>query len=134
MPNIAPITIKGGEATPKDHTYVPSKLSDGVVNLVERVSSIPLGDPTLSWSLRGPGGNSENSKCTVKLTQPVLVTITDASGNTRSVVDHVPLGSADLVASNRSSKLQRADIRVRLANALLSGTVGNVWDDLEGGW
>lgn len=134
MPNIAPITIKGGEATPVDHVYVPSNVNGSNIVLVERVSSMPFGDPTLAWNLRGPTPGVDTVKLTIKMVQPVLVTGTDASGKTVTFVDHSPLCAVDFVASQKSTKAQRLDQMARIANAMQTTYLKQVWGDIEGGW
>lgn len=134
MPNIAPITIKGGEATPVDHVYNPSNVNGSNIVLVERVSSAPYGDPTLAWSLRGPTPGVDTVKLTLKMVQPVVVTGTDQSGKTVTFVDHSPLCAVDFVASVKSTKQQRLDQMARLANALQTTYFQSVWGNVEGGW
>lgn len=134
MPANTSIAIADGASTPVTHTYLPTKVEGSLASWQERVSGVPIGYPTLSWSWREPSSQSPTYKLVGKLTQPKVVTTTDTTGKTVTSVDYTNLGTVELVLSAKSSKQERTDIRTLMSNALKNATVVSIIDDLEGVW
>lgn len=135
MPQNTTIVIKDGAATPVDHTFSPSKIdANNIASFQERTSGVPVGFPTITWSLRAPVNNSPAYKIVGKLTQPKVITTTDTSGKTVTSVDYQNLGTVELVMSERSTKQERTDLRVLLSNLLKATPIIASVDDLESFW
>lgn len=135
MPANAAIAIQDGAATPVTHTFSPTKIdANGIATFEERVSGVPIGYPTITWSVRAPTKGSSTYKVTGKLTQPKVIDVTDTSGKTVKSVDYVNLATIDLVVSNKSTKQERKDLRVLAANALNNALLVTSADDLESFW
>lgn len=137
MPSNAPIAVQDGASTPVTHTFNPSKIdSNGVATFQERVSGVPVGFPTITWSVRAPvnGSTSATYKVTGRLTQPKVITTTDTSGKSVTSVDYQNLGSIELVFNERSTKQERTDLRVMLSNLLKNAAIVSAVDDLESFW
>lgn len=135
MPANAAIAIQDGAATPVTHTFSPTKIdANGIATFEERVSGVPIGYPTITWSVRAPTKGSSTYKVTGKLTQPKVIDVTDTSGKSVKTVDYVNLATVDLVVSNKSTKQERKDLRVLVANALMNTLLVTSADDLESFW
>lgn len=135
MPQNTTITIKDGEATPLDHVFNPTKIdSNGVATFVERVSGVPVGMPTITWSVRAPTKASPTYKVTGKLVMPKVVTVTGSDGKSITSVDYENLANLSFVLSERSSKQERKNIRVLISNALVNASIVPSVDDLESFW
>jgi len=135
MPANAAIAIQDGASTPVTHTFSPTKIdANGIATFEERVSGVPIGYPTITWSVRAPTKGSSTYKVTGKLTQPKVVDVTDSSGKTVKTVDYTNLATIDLVVSNKSTKQERKDLRVLVANALNNALLVTSADDLESFW
>ncbi len=135
MPQNTAITIKDGKATPKDHTFSPTKIdANNIASFQERVSGVPVGYPTITWSVRAPTNNSPAYKVSGKITQPKVIVTTDATGKTVSSVDYSNLGTVELIVSERSTKEERTDLRVLVSNLLQNAAIISSVDDLESFW
>ncbi len=133
MPQIAPITLKGGEATPVNHVYTPTGIAaaTGVATFSERVSGVPIGYPTLTSSLRVPSRTVLNYKSVTRLAIPAVVTGTDASGKAFTSVDHSNFADLALLLDQKSTEEERKNLRVQLSNYLLSDHAIATIDKLE---
>lgn len=135
MPANAAIAIQDGAATPVTHTFSPTKIdANGIATFEERVSGVPIGYPTITWSVRAPTKGNSTYKVIGKLSQPKVIDVTDTSGKTVKTVDYVNLATVDLVVSNKSTKQERKDLRVLMANALANALLVTSADDLESFW
>jgi len=135
MPQNQSIVIKDGASTPVNHTYMPSKIdSNNVATFQERVSGVPVGYPTLTWSLRAPSPQSATYKMVGKLTLPKVVSATDSSGVSVMRVDYTNIGTIELVVSSRSTKQERTDLRAQLQSLLAAPAIVTSADDLESFW
>lgn len=135
MPANAAIAILDGAATPVSHNFVPAKIdSNGVASFQERISGVPVGYPTITWSVRAPTKGSSTYKVTGKLSIPKVITTTDASGKSITSVDYTNLATIDLVVSSRSTKQERTDLRVMMSNMLKHAAIVSTVDDLESFW
>jgi hypothetical protein len=136
MPANSQIILKDGAATPVDHTYLPTKIdANNVATFQERNSGVPVGYPTLTWSLRAPTtGGAPTYKLIGKLTQPKVITTVDQSGKSVTSVDYTNIATVEIVVSNRSTLQERKDIRTLCANMLLNATLASSADNLESFW
>jgi hypothetical protein len=135
MPSNTSITIKDGASTPVDHVFSPTRIdANNIATFQERVSGVPIGYPTITWSLRAPTKGSSTYKVTGKLTQPKVIDVTDTSGKTVKTVDYVNLATVDFVFSEKSTKQERKDLRVLMSNLLINATMAASADDLESFW
>jgi hypothetical protein len=135
MPANTQIVINDGASTPVAHTYLPTKIdSNNVATFQERISGVPVGYPTLTWSQRAPSGNAATYKVVGKISQPKVITTTDQSGKTVTSVDYTNIGTIELVVSARSTLQERKDLRILLANSLLNATLASSADNLESFW
>nr|APG77118.1 hypothetical protein [Changjiang levi-like virus 3] len=135
MPANAAITISDGAATPVAHTFSPTKIdANNIATFQERVSGVPIGYPTITWSVRAPTKGSSTYKVTGKLTQPKVIDVTDTSGKSVKTVDYTNLATIELVVSEKSTKQERKDLRTLASNALLNTLLVASADDLESFW
>jgi len=135
MPQNTTLAIADGASTPVVHTFYPSRIdTNNVAAFQERISGVPVGFPTITWSLRAPTSNSPAYKLSGKLTQPKVITTTDTSGKTVTSVDYSNLGTIELIVSERSTKQERTDLRVLLSNLLKATPIVSSVDDLESFW
>jgi hypothetical protein len=135
MPSNTSITIKDGASTPVDHVFSPTRIdANNIATFQERVSGVPIGYPTITWSLRAPTKGSSTYKVTGKLTQPKVIDVTDTSGKTVKTVDYVNLATVDFVFSEKSTKQERKDLRILMSNLLINATMAASSDDLESFW
>lgn len=135
MPQNTTITIKDGAATPLDHVFNPSKIdSNGVATFQERVNGVPVGMPTITWSVRAPTKGSPTYKVQGKLVMPKVVTVTGSDGKSVTSVDYENLANVSFVLSERSTKQERKDARVLISNALVNASIIPTVDDLESFW
>ncbi len=135
MPSNAPITIKDGAATPADHVFAPNSIDGRLAAFQEVNSGVPVGYPKLSISSREPVKNGAGVyRVVVKLTLPKAVTYTDASGKTVTTVDHTDTAEVTMLVGQTSTLQERKNLRVLIANALLTTQVAAVSDNLEFFW
>lgn len=134
MPQNSAIAIKDGALTPVTHTYYPTGIDGIIASFIERSGAVPIGQASVSWSLRAPNKQSATYKLVGKLVCPEVVTVTDVSGKTATVVDYTNLATVELVLSNKSTKQQRTDLRTLVSNLLLAPTIVASVDDLESFW
>lgn len=134
MPQIAALTIKDGEATPVDHVFNPIATN-----------------PKPSWRRNGvsvPAVGMERLEVSTKLAQNangvhkhaatlVIPVMEQTSGGTSGGyiappgVAHELKGVINIFNHQRSTKQDRKNLRVMLANWLLSATAVSQIDDLE---
>jgi hypothetical protein len=135
MPQNTTIVISDGATTPVAHTFSPSRIdANNVATFQERVNGVPVGYPTLTWSLRAATTASPTFKLVGKLTQPKVITVTDTSGKTVTTVDYTNIGTIELVSSQRATLQERKDLRVLLSNLLLNTSIVSSADNLESFW
>lgn len=135
MPSNTSITIKDGASTPVDHVFSPTRIdANNIATFQERVSGVPIGYPTITWSLRAPTKGSSTYKVTGKLTQPKVIDVTDTSGKTVKTVDYANLATVDFVFSEKSTKQERKDLRTLMSNLLVNAVMAASADDLESFW
>lgn len=135
MPQNTSITVNDGATTPVAHVYMPTRIdSNNVATFQERTSGVPIGYPTLTWSLRAATASSPTYKLIGKITQPKVVTTTDTSGKSVVSVDYVNLGSIELVTSQKATAQERKDLRVLMSNLLMNANIVVSADNLECFW
>ncbi len=135
MPQNTTITIKDGAATPKDHVFNPSKIdASNIATFNERVGGVPVGMPTITWSVRAPSKGAPAYKVTGKLVLPKVVTSTGSDGKTITSVDYENLANVSFAVSERSTRQERVDLRVMTSNMLVQSALATTVDDLESFW
>ena len=136
MPQIAPITVKNGAATPTDVTYNP-KQQIGVGATAYRNESEPLfdGQQRLQISVvpgKATQGSGKGEPARVKLTLNNPRVVVNVSG-TSEVADE-DTAIVTLTSNRNSNAARRKDLRVTLINLLGHADVIKMFDALEGGW
>lgn len=134
MPSNAPIAIADGASTPVTHTFSPRGIDGRVASFQEVISGVPIGYPKITVSSREPVNGGSVYKVTYKLQVPKVITTTDASGKTVTSVNYTNSGEITLLVAQASEKQERKNLRVLLANLLLSASTASVVDDLEFFW
>lgn len=132
MPQASSITIKDGASTPVDHTLQPAGINSqtGTASFVERVDGILIGELGVDVIIRPVTKGQPTRKATVLLHQPKRVT--DDQGNVS--VTYENLGKAEFTYSAISTSAERKNLRVLLANAILSTGVAQAIDNNETYW
>lgn len=116
MPQLVPLVLKDGKATPVDHTFIPREIAGGVSTLVESTGT-PIGERRLTLSQNRT--TSGRVKVIARLVIPV---VQDAVVNGISKPTIVRTSYADVTLSfdSGSSTAEREDtvalIRSLLAN------------------
>jgi hypothetical protein len=110
MAAITALTLTDAAGTPVNHTYSPMDCTSALSKWADTTSGIAIGMPEATLSLTE---NGNTNKVTVKLTAPVLETITgDAGGYVPAPrVAYELLGKAELVFPKRSTLQQRKDLK-----------------------
>lgn len=134
MPSNAPIAILDGASTPVSHTFTPESVVGKLATFQEAVSGIPIGYPKLTYMTKAPTTSGGAYTVTLRLSQPKVITTTDASGKTVTSVDYTNLCDLTIKVSARSTLQERKNIRVLLANALMAPLVVQAVDNLESFW
>mgnify|MGYP001025327548 CR=1 FL=1 len=132
MPANANIVIADGATTPVNHTFVPAGLdgSVGLARFVERSDGVFVGEPKLDIIIRPVTKGQPTRKATVLLTAPKRVV--DVDGNV--TVSYEDLGKSEFTVSASSTTISRKNLRVMMANALLSSSVAQAIDNMETYW
>lgn len=133
MPQLQNIVIADGAATPVNHTYKPTGIESGVAFFYEDSASL-IGRNALSVGRRAPTGNAVTHKVTARLSDPKVVQTTGSNGVSQDTVINTRLSTAEFVFAKDSTKQERKDMRVKMANFLLSSYAESVIDDAEGQW
>lgn len=137
MPQIGPIAISDGQATPVNHTFSPVGINaDMVATWQDRASGIPIGYNVLTASTRRPSSNggSKNFKVQLKLVLPVLE-VTSAS--TATGIQPAPtkayesMAVVEFVLPERCTLQNRIDLLTMTKMALATSMVTSMVQDLE---
>lgn len=72
MPDIAPVILTDAESSPVDHTFAPADIKDGVAKYQDRSGGVPIGYPTVTFSVRDASKTNPNTKVVLKLVDPKL--------------------------------------------------------------
>lgn len=135
MPQNTTLTIKDGKVTPADHVFSPVRITaDNLAIFAERSSGSKIGEPTLSFQVRQPNKDSAAYKVALQVNMPKVVSVTDAQGRVRDVVEYTAIGKAELVFAPQMTKEARNDVLMLLANGLVNGTLKTAIGDLESFW
>lgn len=125
MPQLAPIVINDGAATPVAHTFSPVT-TDGFLAVSKERVGVPVGYPSLEETVRPPVKGGEVYKLKTVLKIPVVANV-DGS----SVVVRTAQGTVEMLFHESSSEQERKDLRVMLANYLGNATTIQVIEKLE---
>lgn len=123
MANIANIVIK--DSTGADRTFSPQSVTAGTqAAWQETASGIRVGFPVIVASQRAPGVNARTTRTTITLGIPVLEVTAGSTGSGYQAAPKIAYRDfvkIEVVSSERSTALQRADLR-SLAYNLLNNT------------
>lgn len=130
MPQLAPVVLKDGKATPVDHTFKPRGIDGGVTTLVESAGT-PLGESRVTLSQnRGTNGRIRVAlKFAVPVTQDATV-----NGVTRPTVVRTSYADVTFNFDASGSPAERADL-VAYVNSITAATqtaMRSYLVDLEG--
>jgi hypothetical protein len=112
MPQLQNVILKDRAATPKDHTFTPRNIADGVGETVE-TTGVPVGESRFTIGMRRV---NDRYKATMKLAIPVVVNQT-INGVTTPVVDRVAYADVKFDFSAKSTEQERNDIVGMLQSA-----------------
>lgn len=136
MPANASITVNDGAATPVAHILKPlGQVASGDEYVFQEMTDgIPL-DAQLQLTIgkRAVSAKFPTVKDNIKLSNPKVVTQV-VNGVTTSVVSWRDLATIEIVTSKSATKQEKKNLRVLLANALLSTFVASCVDDAETIW
>jgi len=123
MPQLANIVLQDSAATPVDHTYTPRDIVDGVATVIEG-SGVPIGDNSVSWSLRKtPSGRY---KGIIRARFPIVQTQTINGVSTPVVVRQA---NCELTVNfDATSTEQERKDACRLMQTILRSSNPAVWD------
>lgn len=141
MPALAAITINDGKATPVAHTFTPAENKDGRAIFEDRsISTTYIGAWRLVIALRRPVGPAKmatrNIRVNVRVDTPTLEVLSgnDAGYTPAPTVAYRTVANAEFTLPERATKADRKDMRVLMANALLSTAAASAIDDIESFW
>lgn len=140
MAQINSIIINDGATTPVAHTFSPIGVDEKGVFWLEQTAPVPtnsLGGKRMGISLTRPvtadSLKDARARGVVSIYEPVLeVTGNSSTGITPPATKAYELaGRCNFELPLRSTKQEKKDVRVLLANALMSAAVVSVIDDLS---
>lgn len=127
MPNMTSITVNDGEATPVAHIFVPKGIDGKGVARFRASTGVPIADENLAISLRESSGKVRPR---ISLAVPVVVTET-INGVDEPKIDRAGFGDCSFTFSAKSTKAERRNVRILMANAILHANLESVVDDVE---
>lgn len=136
MAAIAPIAVQDGQGTPVTHTYNPVQTGDVATYKRNGDTAVPVvGFESVMLSLKEANGSSESvNRAKVTLRIPVLET---PDGGTPSGyvapprVAYFMQATLEFLLPNRSTAVQRKDLRVLAADLLTDSQVISLIETLE---
>lgn len=114
MPQMNPLVLKDGAATPADHTFVPRTIEAGVATLVES-TGVPLGERRITFSQNRSA--SGRIRAIVKLVLPVVQDVT-VNGVTKPTLVRTNYVDMTFNFDATSSTQERKDVVAMVASAL----------------
>lgn len=134
MAAFADMTLNDGQATPVAHSFKARRI-DGIVAKYQDISGgISLGFPTVLISSREPVNGNDNYKVVVKVSLPVLETI---SGSSYAGVIAAPqlaytlVHTEEWILPGRSTLPVRKDLMAYVKNLLATTVMATVIHDLD---
>lgn len=134
MTAFADLTINDGQATPVAHTFKARRI-DGIVAKYQDISGgIAIGYPQVTLSSREPVGSPGNFKVTVKMTLPVLETV---SGTSYAGIVAAPTlaynvtFTGEFILPSRSTLAVRKDILAYVKNLMNNAVITALVQDLD---
>jgi len=134
MSAFADVVINDGQTTPVAHTFKARNIVNAVAKWQDIVGGIPVGYPTITAELREPKGTTRNYRLSLKVTVPVLETI---SGSTLAGITAAPQKAydvtffGDIVAPERSTTASRKDALAYFKNLLSNASFVSMIQDLD---
>lgn len=123
MAQIANLVLNDGAATPVAHTFTPNGVKNAIAKWQDRSSGIPVGYPTVTFSLREPTKASKATKIIAKVVVPALEV---TSPSTSTGIQPAPtkayecLCNIELVLPERSTQQDRRNLLAYVKNYLAS--------------
>lgn len=114
MPQLNPLVLKDGAATPVSHTFDPVDIVNGVANLAES-GDVPIGNNRMSVSLTKT--STGRYKATIKMVVPTVQTSTSSGVSTPTVV-RTAYAELTFTFDNTSNKQERKDIVAFIRDSL----------------
>jgi len=133
MPQLAPMTINDGQATPVAHTFYPVGIdANGVATLVDRFTGIAVGYPSITMALKY-NRNSRVYRATTRVMVPTLEVIGNSSTGVTPPATKAYDCSAhtEYTIPERASLVERKNIRAYNANLQAHLTVQTLVESLE---
>lgn len=134
MPQIAPITILDGQATPVSHVFNPIETMP-VPRYARNGVNVPvIGTEGLKITTKRAGTANGVNKVDVELWVPVLEQPTGGTSSgyvAAPGVAHELRFKGTFFCHQRSDKAGRKDLRVMSSNVMISAAVAAAVDDLE---
>lgn len=133
MAAAANIVLADGQASPVNHTFVPTKFENGIVFYFDRATGVVAGFPQLSISARLPDNVNANYKCTGRVVVPILETAaTAASGFTPGpTVAYRNILDVSVVIPSRATLAERKDIYAYGKNLIAHAVFGALVQDMD---
>lgn len=117
MPQLASIVLTDRATTPVNHTFQPRDIVAGVAEVVES-TGVPIGDNSLTVSLKKPGANgSPRYKGVLKLVLPIVQTQT-VNGVSTPVVVRTSYATVEFSFDKTSTEQERKDAVGMIQSAL----------------
>lgn len=123
MPQLATITVNDSSAVA--HSFTPDGITNNLAALSEK-TGVPVGNPSMAVSLRGPVKGSTVYKIRITIVVPQTATVDGVDKVTHSAQAHV-----DLLVSDVSSETEREDLVAFVINALGHADINSVITDLS---
>jgi hypothetical protein len=144
MPAFAALTVSDGQATPVNHTFSPSGLSNDASNLAkyaDRSGGVAIGFPRVALSLREPmaakpGQASATARVyrvgvTVKVPKLETLGTNDQGITPPPTLAYTAMFSGEFVIPERASLQDRKDILAYVKNLLANAVTTSLVQDLD---
>lgn len=133
MAAVANIVLADGQASPVNHTFVPTKQLPGGFIYHDKATGVVVGFPSLQITSRLPDSTTPNYKCSGKVTVPILETAaTAASGFTPGpTVAYRNVVETNVVIPARATLAERKDIYAYGKNLLAHAVFGSLVQDMD---
>lgn len=133
MATIANLVVNDGASTPIAHTYSGVSTKPALWREISASSLSLAGQPTISLNVREGAGASGLSKVRLVVDLPAEAVIGSVAADgyrAAPKVDYTTRVAVDFFLPNRSTVLQRRDVRARLINSLLNQQIIDAVDFL----
>lgn len=127
--SLTPIVLADGESIPVDHTF--TEVSSFPIALLAERLGVAIGQPQLSISQSAPSAKRKSQKTTLRLTIPVLETITGDVGGYAPTprVAYTMWMEATYVSPDRCTLQQRKNLYALSSNAVAAAWFQTMIED-----